>query len=240
MFQNGYGTGGGHPMVGVAVGARIGLHWGDFQPTADSFNYSAFDVQARPIIATGKVIVINLGTGNVEGETPAAPKWLFTSGVPKVTTTGGNCPKKTTCTWPYYLDATYTKLFHAAHAELRKHLNTAYTADEQKLIVGIKPVFGSTGDVTPWHGTPTDKKYEISDDAWNKYCGDESTYVASLYADWANDAGRDFYLIMSDLPLYQSQIAKVIPSYHFATEDNEVCKDYQETSEKTCKSIYNR
>jgi hypothetical protein len=94
-------------------------------------------------------------------------------------------------------------------------------------------VFGSTGDVTPWHGTPTDKKYEISNDAWLKYWGDESTYVASLYADWANDAGRDFYLILSDLPSYQSQIAAVIPSYHFATEANEVCKDYQETNEKT-------
>jgi hypothetical protein len=86
-------------MIDTAVGARIGVHWKDLQPTADKFNFSAFDDQANPIIKSGKVVVINLGTGNVEGENPAAPEWLFTSGVPKVTTTGGNCPKKTTCTF---------------------------------------------------------------------------------------------------------------------------------------------
>lgn len=38
-------------------------------------------------------------------------------------------------------------------------------------IVASQAMFGSTGDDTPWHGTPVDLKYNITDDQWQNFTG---------------------------------------------------------------------
>merc|ERR1711907_840097 len=116
-------------------------------------------------------------------------------------------------------------------------IDKTYKADEIKLFTGIETVFGSTGDVTPWHGHPVDHKYTISKDTWFQYWADETVVMATLYADWLSDPNRDFYLItrglekMSDT--LRTNIDKAIPNSRYAISDHLVCKTYMENGEKT-------
>ena len=48
------------------------------------------------------------------------------------------------------------------------------------MIRGFQPALGSTGDFTPWHGTPKDPKYSISDQQWVAYANDRTATSSGL------------------------------------------------------------
>jgi hypothetical protein len=60
--------------------------------------------------------------------------------------------------FPYYLDETYQALFSRALHAFADHL-AGLPESAKKRIVASQAMYGSTGDDTPWHGTPTDSKY---------------------------------------------------------------------------------
>jgi hypothetical protein len=103
--------------------------------------------------------MVNPATG------PAAPmEWLAKAGVPTVAVCfkvqNTSCPKKDVRDYPYYLAEnyfSYWRRYHQALHDMVKALPEELAVRVQSMQVAL----GSTGDITPWHGTPLDAKYAI-------------------------------------------------------------------------------
>ena len=83
-------------------------------------------------------------------------------------------------TFPYYLDATYKDLFFTALRAFAAHLATL-PLGVRKWIVASQAMFGSTGDDTPWHGTPEEPRYNITREQWFNFTMPSVPAVCALY-----------------------------------------------------------
>lgn len=204
------------------------IDWKELQPSFGGYDFAAFDKMARSALSRGKAMNLCVVTGSGR-----APKWLYEHGVTKVHVNGKKVPGSDG-TWPCYSDNAYKKFFHDMHAALKGHVEKTYKDDLHKF-AGIDLEFGSTGDVTPWHGTPD--KCKFSRDEWLQYWADETVQMAKTYTDWLSDPKRSFYLVTrgtEKMPEHmRSPMLQAIPRSHWVERDHLYCKTYGENFEKT-------
>ena len=94
---------------------------------------------------------------------PHSPEWLYSNGVPKVTT---NTKKN----WRiiHGISAMPTKRYYGMMQAVFDHIEK-YPADLRNKIILWMSAEGSTGDITPYKGYPTDSKYNMTDEQWTSF-----------------------------------------------------------------------
>ena len=152
------------------MGGDITVDWRDLEKTRGEFEWGDLDRQLRAQTAAGFLAILKLGVG------PAAPEWIYSAGgVPKVELTGDIVKGYDHA--PYYPAPAYKALFLNFTDVFARHVATLGEEVTSK-IVGAQAQFGSTGDDTPWHGTPKDASQDISDSEWDAFtlsCAWEAT-----------------------------------------------------------------
>lgn len=103
---------------------------------------------------------------------PASPTWIYDEGVQVVMTDRvyNALGKKTDSQnkYPYYLHPEYKKRFASLIEAFGKWINTL-SPELRERILFVQCAEGSTGDGSPYKGTPLDKHYDISKEAWNDF-----------------------------------------------------------------------
>eukprot|EP01084_Bolivina_argentea_P015481 28964_1 len=116
--------------------------------------------------------VIKAATGD------SAPKWLYKSPINVPACYIKNNPKGEG-PWPYYLNKNYQTYFERYISKVYDWIiNSKYYP---KSIFVTQEMFGSTGDDTPWHGTPINKSCDISNDQWWTFDQKMGTYIYNVY-----------------------------------------------------------
>ena len=103
---------------------------------------------------------------------PDAPQWIYTKGVPVVTTdrTVNALGQKTDkqSKYPYYLHPEYKKAFHGLIDAFGSYIKTLPPALRERIVL-VQCAEGSTGDGQPYKGNPIDKKQDIPEEVWNEF-----------------------------------------------------------------------
>jgi len=156
------------------VGGDLPISWADVEVADGVFDWNSTDAAFAAAAAAGFYIETSLMTGNL------VPAWIFNR------TLGPSVPlvvlhtTKNRNNFPYYLAPVYTELFLRALTAFSDHL-AALPAEVRKFIVASQAEFGSTGDDTPWHGTPVDLKFNITREQWHAFTLGLSPRVCALY-----------------------------------------------------------
>ena len=177
---------------------------------------AALQAMVRQAVTNGQYVVLNPSTG------PDAPLgWLSEAGVPNVSV----CfkpPKNQTCTkdkadrtYPYYLAPAYYPLWRRYHQALHD-----WVAGLDKNKDGFRPVqtiqvsLGSTGDITPWHGTPVESKYAIDSATWSAFWVSGSRAMWEVHQDLLPDTKLLFNGVPTNsTPEPDNPDAKYWPAY---------------------------
>ncbi|PAW73673.1 MAG: hypothetical protein B9S26_05890 [Opitutia bacterium Tous-C4FEB] len=143
------------------------LKWDSLEPA--SGRYAFAEELGRPLQAAqegGLYITLMIWVG------PAAPEWIYQSGVPRVITNRNvNALGQKTDgqkEYPYYLHPEYKKRFMGLIDAFGKYVSALPPALRAR-IVFVQCAEGSTGDGQPYKGKPLDQKYAISDEVWNDF-----------------------------------------------------------------------
>jgi hypothetical protein len=156
------------------VGGDLAVAWRDLEIDDGDWSWNATDAMFAQAAAAGFYIETSIETGNL------VPPWIFNRtlgpSVPLVVLT----TTKDRNNFPYYLDPTYSELFMRALTTFSDHI-ASLPAEVRKFVVASQAEFGSTGDDTPWHGTPKDSKYDITRDQWHNFTLSLSPAVCALY-----------------------------------------------------------
>jgi len=157
------------------VGTDLPIYWSDIEISDGVFNFTYMDSQFAAAAAAGLYIETALSMGSGAGGTldkaNGVPSWIYTrtggnESVPKVLVESSQGKGK--LTFPYYLDSTYQFLFLRVLKAFAAHIST-YPPSLRRFIVASQAMFGSTGDDTPWHGTPIDLQYNITLQQWQNF-----------------------------------------------------------------------
>jgi len=143
------------------------LKWDSLESAPGQY---AFDNQlGKPLKAAqadGLYVTVMIWVG------PAAPKWIYDQGVPKVITDRevNALGQKTNGqkTYPYYLHPEYKKRFFGLIEAFGKYVN-ALPAALRERIVFVQCAEGSTGDGQPYKGDPLDQAFAIAGETWNAF-----------------------------------------------------------------------
>jgi hypothetical protein len=162
------------------VGIDLPIYWSDIEAADGVFNFSTMDAQFEAAAAAGLYIETALSLGSGDGGTldkvSGIPPWIYhragNGSVQRVAVKSSQ--GKGTLYFPYYLDSNYHPLFLRVVEAFAAHIAT-YPSDLRRWIVASQAMFGSTGDDTPWHGTPVDLKYNISEEQWEAFTGYNTT-----------------------------------------------------------------
>jgi hypothetical protein len=143
------------------------LKWDSLEPTAGRYAFA--EELGRPLQAAqegGLYITLMIWVG------PAAPEWIYQSGVPRVITNRNvNALGQKTDgqkEYPYYLHPEYKKRFMGLIDAFGKYVSALPPALRAR-IVFVQCAEGSTGDGQPYKGKPLDQEYAISDEVWNDF-----------------------------------------------------------------------
>ena len=156
------------PEYGFVSGFMGGCGWGAVEAVRGQFNFSACEAVIDRALEANKFVSLSAPTGS------AAPvHWLAEVGVPTVKV----CFKEKNCTaaradheYPYYLAPAYFshwQRYQQAFHDWLKQL--PMNKQGFRPVESIEVSIGSTGDITPWHGTPLEPKYHIDGDVWKEF-----------------------------------------------------------------------
>ena len=161
------------------VGSDLPIYWSDIEPADGVFNWTSTDSAFEAAAAAGLYIETALSLGSGDGgsldKLSGVPSWIYSragGSVPRVAVASSQ--GKGMLYFPFYLDPNYRPLFLRAVEAFAAHIAT-YPPSLRKFIVASQAMFGSTGDDTPWHGTPVLLKYNISDAQWQAFTGYNTT-----------------------------------------------------------------
>jgi hypothetical protein len=170
------------------VGTDLPIYWSDIEPADGVFDFSLMDQTFAAAAAAGLYIETALSLGSGGGgtldKTSGVPPWIYSrkggnESVPQVLVESSQ--GKGRLTFPWYLDATYQHLFLRVVQAFAAHIAT-YPPTIRSRIVASQAMFGSTGDDTPWHGTPVDLKYNITREQWFNFSAyNQSTGFAPTF-----------------------------------------------------------
>jgi hypothetical protein len=143
------------------------LKWDDLEAVPGNY---AFDEKiGKPLEAAhadGLFVTLMIWVG------PDAPEWIYSKGVPVVTTDRAvnALGKKTNKQrkYPYYLHPEYKKGFLGLIDAFGSYINALPRALRERIVM-VQCAEGSTGDGQPYKGKPINKKQAISDEDWNNF-----------------------------------------------------------------------
>ncbi|MBJ7256707.1 MAG: hypothetical protein JHC76_10400 [Akkermansiaceae bacterium] len=143
------------------------LKWNSLEPTPGKFAFEEkIGEPLKAASADGLYVTLMIWVG------PDAPDWIYEKGVPLVTTDRAvNALGKKTdkqSKYPYYLHPEYKKGFFGLIEAFGKYVNSLPPSLRER-IVFVQCAEGSTGDGQPYKGEALDKKFSISDAAWNDF-----------------------------------------------------------------------
>lgn len=213
-------------------GWYIVYQWKDLEPSKDNFDWNYFDQQMRFAADNGLDIGFMIWVG------PHSPEWLYSIGVPKVSTQ----TKKKHADFPFYFDETYKKRYYGMLKAVGDHIQQMPPYIKNRIVLWMSAE-GSTGDITPYKGYPYDDKYTITDETWFNYKKEVWTYMykmcqsanpkINLLVNQAND-GRYFNWLTTNLPNVWMKAGNISHTYQFNGE-LEYYKRLQQLTDKTIK-----
>jgi len=197
-------------------GWYVVYQWKKLEPEKDNFDWNYFDSQMKFAADNDLDIGFMVWVG------PHTPQWLYNSGVPLVTTE----TKKKRTEFPYYLDKQYKDRYYNMMKQVADHIQKM-PADIRKRIVMWMSAEGSTGDVVPYKGYPSDSKYNISDDQWFSFKKDVWTYMYKLCQSESpkinllvnqGNSGQYFEWLTTNLPKVWMKAGNISHTYQFNGE----------------------
>ena len=143
------------------------LKWDDLEPVQGEYMFDEkFGKSLKAAHADDLSVTLMIWVG------PDAPEWIYSKGVPVVTTdrTHNALGQKTDkqSKYPYYLHPEYKKAFHGLIDAFGSYIKTLSPALRERIVL-VQCAEGSTGDGQPYKGKPIDKKQDISEDVWNEF-----------------------------------------------------------------------
>jgi len=197
-------------------GWYIVYQWKQLEPEKDQFDWNYFDSQMK--FAADH----NLAIGFMIWVGPHSPQWLYTNGVPAVTTQ----TKKKNSTFPYYLSSAYKDRYYNMMKQVANHLHKLPSNVRDKVVMWMSAE-GSTGDVVPYKGRPDDSQYEISEQQWFDFKKDVWTFLYKtcesenpkihLLVNQGN-SGQYFDWLSSTLPRVWMKAGNISHTYQFNGE----------------------
>ena len=153
------------------------MQWGEIEPHDGVFDFSILDSRMANATAQGLGVALMVWVSSPGGV--AAPWLIEDKLVPAVRVAGsGSHP---TVDFAWYFSPVYQQRHARMINALATHLRQL--PDEQRrMIRGFQPAVGSTGDFTPWHGTPLDKQYDISKPQWLEYADNQTSMFVDAFA----------------------------------------------------------
>jgi len=139
-------------------GTLIFKCWDELEPANNQFEFGPLDSGLQRAADNGHpYIMIGIYAGF------NSPDWLYTNGVPKVTTIS-----HPTLNHPYYLDPDFKSYFKRMINTVAAHVKS-YAPNIRNRIIGIQCPLGSSGDPHAYYGEPVDPQYDISTSEWEAY-----------------------------------------------------------------------
>ncbi|MBP7141056.1 MAG: hypothetical protein KBA71_04060 [Opitutaceae bacterium] len=165
--------------------------WEELEPARGKFN---FDEAVRQRLEVVKAR--NGYTHIMFHVAPITPEWVYEAGVPKVIMPERITParKLQKPTYPYYFDPLYKEILHELVTALSDYL-AALPEDLKSRILFIQVAEGATGDGQPYKGVPLERKYVISEKAWNDYRRETWAYYQAAFQ--RADASLDVPLLVN-------------------------------------------
>ena len=143
------------------------LKWDDLEPAPGKYEFhEKIGNSLQAAHADGLFVTLMIWVG------PDAPKWIYTKGVPIVTTDrsvnalGQKTDKQKK--YPYYLHPEYKMAFLGLIDAFGIYIKTLSPALRERIVL-VQCAEGSTGDGQPYKGNPIDKKQDISEEVWNEF-----------------------------------------------------------------------
>jgi hypothetical protein len=152
------------------------MKWSDLEPANNQFDWKLFESTLAGYADAGLNILLMVWVG------PHAPEWLFSAGVPLVTTTPTLNPRgeEHFTKFPFYLDANYKRFYHRMIREVAARVDQLPPAVRSKLIC-VQTAEGCTGDEGGYKGQPLEARYELPEDRWNAFKFDTWKLFDELY-----------------------------------------------------------
>jgi hypothetical protein len=161
----------------ILSGHLIKVQWSEIEPSDGAFNFSILD--ARMANATGQNLSVSLMVWVAAPGGTSAPWLIEDKLVPAVKVVGSGSHPTGQYAW-YFSDVyimRHARMINALAAHLK-----ALPEEKRRWIRGFQPALGSTGDFTPWHGTPADQKFAISKPEWLEYANNRTSMFVSAFA----------------------------------------------------------
>ena len=161
----------------ILSGHLIKVTWGEIEPADGVFNFSILDT--RMANATDQGLSVSLMVWVASPDGVMAPWLLNDELVPTVRVVGSKSHPTAKFAW-YFSDVyqqRHTRMINA----LARHLEGLPEAN-RRWIRGFQPALGSTGDFTPWHGTPVDHEFQISKTQWLEYADNRTSMFVDAFA----------------------------------------------------------
>ena len=166
---------------------------------------------------------------------PDAPMWMYARAPPAASVPLVNITPElgheddTPPVFPYYLDGTYQGLFLRLQRAFSDYL-ARLPARLRRRIVSGQAMFGTTGDDTPWHGTPLNASFGISAAQWTNFTHSLAPALCLTFAGnatverlqvlWNSDSeGLDFYMAVCPGSLIKTGSASHGYQINFELED---------------------
>jgi len=133
-------------------GRLVTVHWKNVEPEKGLYYWDEVNLRLLDQAELNMGIGLRVYTG------PDTPAWVYAEGVPEIRLNCSNPNEHSHDCWedasfPYYPDPLYQELYFGFIREFHNHLETLPSIVRDKIIF-IQAMYGSTGDVTPWHGYP--------------------------------------------------------------------------------------
>src|SRR5437868_6095700 len=150
-------------------GRLCNFYWRDIQTAPNTWNWTAFDNDLTSRSKDGLPVIFLV---YVQGPKASAPDWLFTNGVPKVTTS--------TNSYPYYADPIYKSYFKKMITAVHQHVETLPVSVRSK-IIGVQGCFASTGDYISYGGAQVASQYALTQNNFSSLYKEFTQYYYDEY-----------------------------------------------------------
>jgi hypothetical protein len=176
-------------------GAYAWFPWSVLEPEDGNYDWKFVDTKLRYWTSKGVYLQVSVFVG------PMSPEWLYKKGVPRVKTSQTINPRGESAKteFPYYLNESYKKYYWRMIRAVSDHIDSLPELVRSH-IIGVQTAEGSTEDEGPYKGSPSDKKYAISNDDWIAFKFETWKLFGELYNNkkphvdlWTNSGNKGEY-----------------------------------------------
>ena len=228
------------PEYGFVSGFDHGCGWPEIETVRGRFNFSDCESAVQEALAQNKYVIIGAGTGVLP--------WMEEAGVPIVRVCfkekDATCAPDDIREYPFYLSRAYLPLWRRFQQALHDWVKQLpRNAQGFSPVQAIQVKLGSTGDITPWHGTPLDSKYHIDGAVWKEFWVNGSRIMWEIHRDLLPDTKLLFNGVPTNStpepdnpdakywPAYRELIFDIIRPPNFDMKQGVVSHEYMTTNE---------